>query len=324
MERGHQAQCCVDAADATGFLYFPVFLIPTKKKKRDTAFFRALNEIRVGKVSDESLALLNSRVGQNVGEQVAGDGQSGIFATRLRARRAGVAESNAALLAALPRGGGVLFRSQDEGPSSLLDSLAAPSELRLKPGAQVCCFELGTPLFDCDLFSFRASFLQVMLTTSLHFGELRNGARGVVEGFDSARSHCPIVRFCGLGGRKGRCSVALKFSFWKKRWNSMHRGSDVVRRGGERTTRGVATSASTRSRLDSHSAQESGDEKDLLFLPFAQILGKGMSLDFVEVDVSDVFAMGQTYVALSRCTSLEGLFLEKKVFFLLLFEQVFL
>jgi hypothetical protein len=109
VERGHQAQCCVDAADATGFLYFPVFLIPTKKKKRDTAFFRALNEIRVGKVSDESLALLNSRVGQKVEEQVAGDGQSGIFATRLRARRAGVAESNAALLAALPRGGGVLF-----------------------------------------------------------------------------------------------------------------------------------------------------------------------------------------------------------------------
>lgn len=33
---------------------------------------------------------------------------------------------------------------------------------------------------------------------------------------------------------------------------------------------------------------------------------KGLSLDSVEVDVLDVFAAGQTYVALSRCTSLEG------------------
>ena len=39
---------------------------------------------------------------------------------------------------------------------------------------------------------------------------------------------------------------------------------------------------------------------------FFFLLKKGMSLDAVEVDVSDTFAQGQTYVALSRCTELEG------------------
>ena len=48
-----------------------------------------------------------------------------------------------------------------------------------------------------------------MLTATLRFGNLCNGARGVVEGFDPTRSHCPIVRFRGLGGKGEKKKLLL-------------------------------------------------------------------------------------------------------------------
>ncbi len=52
-----------------------------------------------------------------------------------------------------------------------------------------------------------------------------------------------------------------------------------------------------------HASFQSSEKKNIYFF---FLLKKGMSLDAVEVDVSDTFAQGQTYVALSRCTELEG------------------
>ena len=38
-----------------------------------------------------------------------------------------------------------------------------------------------------------------------------------------------------------------------------------------------------------------------------------MTLDCVDIDVQEAFAPGQAYVALSRCKSLEGLYLQKPI-----------
>ncbi len=136
--------------------------------KRESPFFRALNEIRNGTVSDESLQLLNTRVGVQMPE-----GGDVVAATRLRSRRSGVADSNATQLARLPPGRGVIYRSLDQGSASALADLPAPDELRLKVGAQV------------------------MLTRALpRYRNLVNGSRGVVVGFDETTSeHWPMIKF---------------------------------------------------------------------------------------------------------------------------------
>jgi ATP-dependent DNA helicase PIF1 len=218
-------------------------------RQREPIFFRALSEIRIGQVSDESLALLNGRVG------LVPHSSEGIAATRLRARRENVKESNNEMMRSLPKGGGVVFLSQDKGEVNCLKDLQSPAELRLKAGAQV------------------------MLTRSLsrrQSPQLVNGARGVVMGFDESQESYPVVRF-----RDGTSLTVSPFLFTV-----------------EEKTRFVA------SRLQLP-----------LMLAWTMTTHKsqGMSLDAVEVDVTDVFALGQTYVALSRCTSIEGLYLTKPI-----------
>ena len=220
-------------------------LLTQPMRQRDPVFFQILSEIRLGRVSDESLRLLNTRVAR----PAAGDGE--VAATCLRARRGAAAAENESMLARLPRGGGVVFRAQDRGAAALLDDLRSPAELRLKPGAQV------------------------MLTRTLGAG-LVNGSRGIVKGFDAAQSHFPVVKF-----QSGEQLTVTPCSF-------------AVEEGG----------------------REVASRRQLpLVLAWAVTMHKaqGLSLDCAEVDVEDVFASGQTYVALSRCTTLQGLFLARPV-----------
>jgi ATP-dependent DNA helicase PIF1 len=211
-------------------------------RQRDPVFFRILSEIRIGKVSDESLKVLNTRV-------VPAGAASG--ATRLRARRDAAASENTAMLTQLQRGSGVCYLAQDRGAAAVLEDLRSPAELRLKPGAQV------------------------MLTRALGPG-LVNGSRGVVTGFDETQSHFPVVQFAG-----GQQLTITPCAF-------------AVEEGGRE--------AASRRQLP-------------LVLAWAVTMHKaqGLSLDCVEVDVEDVFAGGQTYVALSRCTTLQGLYLARPV-----------
>ncbi|XP_062569791.1 ATP-dependent DNA helicase PIF1-like [Saccostrea cucullata] len=112
---------------------------------------------------------------------------------------------------------------------------------------------------------------QVMLAKNLEVQRgLVNGARGVVVGFDKKNQDYPVVKFVS-----GEEEV-----IWPVRWTFKLSGTVYINR------------------------------KQLpLKLAWAISIHKsqGMTLDCVEMSLSKVFEAGQTYVALSRAKSLQGL-----------------
>lgn len=115
---------------------------------------------------------------------------------------------------------------------------------------------------------------QVMLLKNLNFDrELVNGARGKVVGFDvdaKTKEKYPIVLFTS------KQTQVIK----PEKWSVMLGSKEVAYR-----------------------------EQIPLTLAWAMSIHKsqGMTIDRVEMDLSNVFAAGQAYVALSRATSLSGL-----------------
>ena len=111
---------------------------------------------------------------------------------------------------------------------------------------------------------------QVILIQNVDPPHLVNGSRGVVTGFD-IRTHNPLVRF-----QRGTHEVA------PHTWEAKRGEELVVKR-----------------------------EQIPLLLGWALSIHKsqGMTLDLLETDISKCWDCGQAYVALSRATSLEGLWL---------------
>jgi ATP-dependent DNA helicase PIF1 len=111
---------------------------------------------------------------------------------------------------------------------------------------------------------------QVMLVKNIDLTHgLANGSRGVIMGFDSSSS-MPIVRF--LNGEERIICM--------EKWEMDERNKRVLR--AYQIPLRVAFS------LSIHKCQ-------------------GCSLDYAEIDLSDVFEYGQAYVALSRVKTLSGL-----------------
>lgn len=130
---------------------------------------------------------------------------------------------------------------------------------------------------------------QVMLLKNISLEEgLVNGARGVVKGFaeplktSMGTIRSPIVDFSvRLGGREALISdVVVELSTWDQK-----RGDRVLARR----------------------------EQIPLMLAWAISIHKsqGMTIPYLSVSFQGMFEYGQAYVALSRATDLEGLFLEK-------------
>lgn len=111
---------------------------------------------------------------------------------------------------------------------------------------------------------------QVILIQNIDPPHLVNGSRGVVVGFD-VRSHNPLVRFCNS-------THEIKPNVWEAK-----RGDELVVKR----------------------------EQIPLILGWALSIHKsqGMTLDLLETDISKCWDCGQAYVALSRATSLGGLWL---------------
>ena len=133
-------------------------------RQRDATFVDILNELRVGKLSNRSAALLRKLKHTDLSPWTRG----GVEPTRLNCYNADVDRINDAALARLHAGGDGLrtFDAQDSGAEPYLGSLrkngAFPERLQLKVGAQV----------------------MLLVNLDVEAG-LVNGSRGVVTGFAS-------------------------------------------------------------------------------------------------------------------------------------------
>lgn len=219
-------------------------LLTTIMRQKDQTFAKMLNEIRQGIVTDETIDILDSRVG-------APDADPLIKPVILSSLNKRVDAYNDAKLAKLP-GEPKLFEAADTGFPEQLEKLRnnciAPTILALKPGAQV------------------------MLLKNLDVsGGLANGSIGLVKEFD--RFGGPVVEFKAAGR-----TIVIERARWEIK------NEDKI--------------LATRSQFP-------------LRLAWAMTIHKsqGMTLDKVRADLSDVFEHGQAYVALSRCRTLEGLYL---------------
>eukprot|EP00667_Euglena_gracilis_P002552 EG_transcript_2552 len=140
-------------------------------RQRDTEFVQILQEVRCARLSTETVARLQRRVGV----VPAGD----IVPTKLRALNREVDAENLANLHRLP-GPLTTFHATDTGTDphlrNLQNNCIAPAALQLKVGAQVMLLKNLDPVAG-----------------------LVNGARGVVEGFAGGEGEggFPVVRFRG-------------------------------------------------------------------------------------------------------------------------------
>eukprot|EP01124_Arcella_intermedia_P004033 TRINITY_DN12278_c0_g1_i3.p1 TRINITY_DN12278_c0_g1~~TRINITY_DN12278_c0_g1_i3.p1 ORF type:complete len:810 (+),score=233.60 TRINITY_DN12278_c0_g1_i3:345-2432(+) len=150
--------------------------LTTVFRQKDADFISLLNEIRHGKCTPNTISVLESCMNKQLDKPL--DGQ--LEPTKLYALNAQVDQLNETRLSAIPRKGKV-FRCKDKGRSEFLKQLEqcrAPSELKLKVGAQV------------------------MLLRNLDFKRgLVSGAQGIVVDFDNTNKGFPRVEF-GNGQRE--------------------------------------------------------------------------------------------------------------------------
>merc|ERR1719271_641877 len=131
-------------------------------RQREPLLIRALGEVRIAEMSQETISLFSSR-------SAPLELPEGIEATKLYSTNRDVDRINADRLAQLP-GQAIVYPATDKCPPALLDkfsnSTMYPKELQLKVGAQVILLK--------------------------NREGLANGSRGVVVKFEK---HAPLVKF---------------------------------------------------------------------------------------------------------------------------------
>lgn len=222
-------------------------------RQSDRAFVSALQEVRNGTMSAETMRLFSSRLRAYDPEERG--------AVRLMAHNSKVDAINTMKLARLD-GEERVFLAHDMGEEKAMEQLdktcLSPKTLRLKVGARVMLTKNGPPLFV-------------------------NGSMGYVEGW---------------GERDGKPYVEVRIDDGPT--------IEVGRAEWKRTRVEAEDGGIPHEVVEAHRLQFP------LRLAWAITIHKsqGMTIDLVSVDLSGVFAPGQSYVALSRARTLDGLNIE--------------
>jgi len=242
------------------------------RQSGDTTFIDMLNRIRLGVCPDDITRALEACHVSRKGLPA-----DGIVPTKLYCTNRNVDEENNRNLAHLPAKERV-FPSDDvfkgnyskqvrESLSQTMDK-KMPSELRLKVGAQV------------------------IITRNMPNHNLVNGSRGVIVSFQEEGKDDPFSSHAGYGnGRKGKSSSYQKLYPLVQFSNGVRM---LVQE--ENVFQGSPSGAMTRSQLPLKLAWSLTVHKS-----------QGMTIERAELQLDDAFDFGQVYVALSRVTSLEGL-----------------
>lgn len=249
---------------------FKVFTLTKVFRQTDVKFATMLSELRLGVVTDETAHILGTQLAVALTERGL---PPGIEPTKLFATNAKVDAVNQAKLRELP--------ADTEQTYTACDSVSVFRRGLEKTKLLAHYFFKDN---RCDKVVTLRTGAEVMLMINLDIitgprarESLCNGSRGVVIGFEDA---------VAPGGRVRAPYPRVRF----------HNGVERV----------------MTPELTKH------DEKGVMLLTRLQVplrlcwamsihKSQGATLDYVIVDLSDVFAPGQAYVALSRCRTLEGL-----------------
>lgn len=220
-------------------------------RQDDFIFQQCLNEIRVGKVSQNTLNILKSRENKKL------ENTDGILPTKIFSLNVDVDEENENELNKLVENNPDLeFFEYEMQIEVLNEKLAKDIEEKIK---KVCMAPFTLQL---------CVGAQVMLLYNLELeNKLCNGSRGIVIRFEN---DLPVVKFVN----------GVTRTIDTQNWEIYENDEIVV--SWKQIPLKVAYACS------SHKVQ-------------------GMSIDYAEVDLANIFEYGQAYVALSRVRTLEGL-----------------
>jgi ATP-dependent DNA helicase PIF1 len=231
------------------------FEMETIFRQKDLSFIELLNNIRNGSVSNVDLALLNSRVCENLNEIFNESPEPIVVLTPINQRAFSI---NNQQLSKLP-GKEFHYRSTSSGTFDER-SYPADADLTLKVGAQI-----------------------IMLQNDLEEHRWQNGTVGIVSNLN------PNGIIVKIGGK----DYTVERAIWKKTdyiYNDLRKEIQMLERG--------------------------TFKQYPLKLAWAITIHKsqGKTFEKVIIDIGrGAFATGQTYVALSRCRTLKGIYLSSPI-----------
>ncbi|KAL2313437.1 ATP-dependent DNA helicase pfh1 [Schizosaccharomyces pombe] len=296
-ENGKESKFCFESQTWKSALDFTIGLTHVFRQK-DEEFVKMLNELRLGKLSDESVRkfkVLNRTI----------EYEDGLLPTELFPTRYEVERSNDMRMQQINQNP-VTFTAIDSGTvrdkefrDRLLQGCMAPATLVLKVNAQV------------------------MLIKNID-DQLVNGSLGKVIGFIDDETYQMEKKDAEMQGRNAFEYDSLDISPFdlpdvkqkKYKLMAMRKASSTAIKwplvrfklpnGGERTI--VVQRETWNIELPNGEVQASRSQIPLI-LAYAISIHKaqGQTLDRVKVDLGRVFEKGQAYVALSRATTQEGL-----------------